>query len=692
MNTEKALDMAKDAYSASTTYMDQYLSPEWQKNERQWQSKHPLGSKYSTDDYRFRSKLFRPKTRSTGIANEADCAFAFFSNPQAMDVTAWNDSDPLQQASAVVWQEVAQYRLRESVPWFKIVQGGFQDALKNDVVFAHTYWKYKGKDYTEPQTVMNYRPSSTQIGMMEEYEEEIEVTRHKTLCDQPCIDLVPPEDLRIDPSCDWTDPINSSPYLIHIEKMTVEQVRTRMNSTDTKTGEPKWKKYSTEEIAGCVDNSSESEDGLSKERDPLEYAEDESKSPQIYDLVDVHKYFLRDEDGVDWFFYTLGCDKPLTKPVKSSDVYWHLRYRERPYVMGNILVETHKVYPEASLPKLTRDTQAEVNDFVNLRLDNVKLAILGRHYIKRTANMDYEMLRRNIPGSGVLTDNPDTDSKMIETQDVTSSSFQEQARMDNDFNDIAGGFSPSTLMQSRASAEMGARGMQTASAAATKIGDYRILSYAQTFMVPVLGQFIRLLQAYETDETIFTQAAEKGALVQQFGRYGINAITDDLLQQEMVVNVNVGLGATDPTGKVQRLVMALRGAVEIGGPMVQQLIKLEEVIPELFQAAGYQDGKRFFHTGEDGQDPRILQLQQMVQQLQQQIETKAVEEDARNKRMQELQDKKSLTDIATTKMKSDTAITKTMMDNSAKFETQALANQGAITNTVVGRESGPGQT
>ena len=53
---------------------------------------------------------------------------------------------------------------------------------------------------------------------------------------------------RFDPAADWTDPINTSPYLIRLVPMYVDDVLERMELEDPKTGAPKWKKYSEAEI------------------------------------------------------------------------------------------------------------------------------------------------------------------------------------------------------------------------------------------------------------------------------------------------------------------------------------------------------------------------------------------------------------------------------------------------------------
>jgi hypothetical protein len=66
---------------------------------RMFQSKHPLDSKYNSEAYKYRSKLFRPKTRSVIRKNEAAAATAYFSNVDVVNVAPANEQDPQQVAS-----------------------------------------------------------------------------------------------------------------------------------------------------------------------------------------------------------------------------------------------------------------------------------------------------------------------------------------------------------------------------------------------------------------------------------------------------------------------------------------------------------------------------------------------------------------------------------------------------------------
>jgi hypothetical protein len=84
-----------------------------------------------------------------------------------------------------------------------------------------------------------------------------------------------------------------------------------------------------------------------------------------------------------------------------------------------------------------------------------------------------------------------------------------------------------------------------------------------------------------------------------------------VLEKELGVTVNVGMGATDPVQKLQRFV----GTVEAFTKICVRPppgIDLKEIWKEMSGLSGYQDGSRFLI---DGQDPTIAGLTQKVQAL-----------------------------------------------------------------------------
>jgi hypothetical protein len=75
------------------------------------------------------------------------------------------------------------------------------------------------------------------------------------------------------------------------------------------------------------------------------------------------RWFMRDGEGEDYTFYTLGTEVSSHRPQTYSEVYFH---GKRPYVMGYAILETHKTL-KSSLPTLIRPLQQESNAVRNDR-------------------------------------------------------------------------------------------------------------------------------------------------------------------------------------------------------------------------------------------------------------------------------------------------------------------------------------
>jgi hypothetical protein len=143
---------------------------------------------------------------------------------------------------------------------------------------------------------------------------------------------------------------------------------------------------------------------------------------------------------------------------------------------------------------------------------------------------------------------------------------------------------------------------------ANMLTEYTIRVLVETWVEPVLRQLIKLEQAYETDEVILAIAAQKAQLFQQFG---MNQVTDSLLNQELTISVNVGMGATDPDARLQRFMQSMKLYSEISAEGSPDM-NLQEVRKQLFGLAGFKDGERYFKREVD---PKVEQLTQQLQQV-----------------------------------------------------------------------------
>ena len=113
-------------------------------------------------------------------------------------------------------------------------------------------------------------------------------------------------------------------------------------------------------------------------------------------------------------------------------------------------------------------------------------------------------------------------------------------------------------------------------------------------MEPVLRQLVKLEAKYESDEIVLGVAGQKA----QLQRYGVDRITDDLLNQDVTIYVNVGMGATDPNSKLQKFAMAAQTVAGIAQALPGA--NMEEVRKEVFGLAGYRDGSQFFPEAQEG--------------------------------------------------------------------------------------------
>ena len=183
-----------DAWRTSATYFDANLRRDTEDGLRQWKSLHSRGSKYLSDAYKGRSRLFVPKTRSAITKAEAQAAEAFFSTVDVVSFAPDDPDDVVSVGAAQFFQNLVQIRLTRpapaGLPWFLTCIGAYQDAHVTGLVVSKSYWDKKN--------------------------------------DRPMVDLIPLENFRFDPAADWRDPCGTSPYLIQQIPMYVGEIKRRV--------------------------------------------------------------------------------------------------------------------------------------------------------------------------------------------------------------------------------------------------------------------------------------------------------------------------------------------------------------------------------------------------------------------------------------------------------------------------------
>jgi len=605
------IDLVQQAYDKSTSYLDNNYRKSIEDSIRHFQSRHHAGSKYNKPSYNYRSKRFVPKTRAVIRNNEAAMSAAFFANLDMVSIEPQNSDNPIQVASADVIKALVEYRLQNSIPWYLTCIGAGQEVQKVGVVCSYQDWFYREKKIAYEEILNDVEGN------------EVKEKRYETVIDkdEPRIRLIPVENVRFHPSAEWTDPINTSPFLQILWPMYVKDIKERMKlGSASKTGETKWKPIADAEIQAVKTTQYDPTRSVRETNREDKYDIKTAKPLSSYDIVWVIENFFSTRSG-DVTFFTLGTKHLLSDPVPIEERHFT---GERPVVMGLGCLETFKVIPDG-LAGITKESQFDINEITNQRRDNVSLAMNKRYFIRRGAQVNIKHLVRNVAGGGVLMNDPKSDVIPVDFNDVTRSAYMEQDRANVTFDELAGGFSQSSVMTNRSLNET-VGGMRMMRSESGSLVEYLIKTFAETWVEPVIKQLVKLEQKYETDMVILSLAAQKARLYQ---KYGVDRITDELLNQDLVINVSAGLGSSDPTLKLERLLFAIDKFSQVAAMQAQlpmPVLNLQDVGKEVFGRLGYKDGTRFTIQQEEGVNQQMMmmvqQLQQAVVQLQQQLADK----------------------------------------------------------------------
>ena len=600
--------LGREIWDASTNWLNAGRRARWNDSLRAFQNLHPGGSKYLSGDYRYRSTLFRPKTRTMVRRGEMATAAAFFANEDVVSISAADDDDPKQQASAEILKALLQYRLTDTIPWFLTVVGARQDAEVMGICVAKCDWEYEErflKTEDRPRIGANGMPvwdDKKKAAATDEYD------LFEKIKDRPYIDLISPENIRFEPGCDWRNPVKSSPYLVELQPFYIQDAMLKMESNHG--APPEWQRVPISALRGATDVDDDVT-RRARETGRVPGADHDAWKPKDYDIAWTRMNIVR-YGNMDWCFRTLsGGGQILEPPRPIREVYLH---GERPYVIGCVVLETHKTYPSSKV-ELTVDLQRAANQDWNTRFDNILLSLQPRQFVREGAAQDINDLSEFMPGRTVMINAAKGEplSNIVSWDrppPVDGAAFQEQDRINLDWDDLTGAFS-NTSVQASQLTQQSATGMHLMSGEASGMNEYELRLFSETFVEPLMKLLIKVEQAYETDPVILAIAGKKAQLFQKFN---ISEITDELLNQSVTTRVNVGIGATNPQLKLRNFASGAQILGTIFGQSAAQGANFEEVSKEVFSLLGYKDGARFF---QQGFDPAKAQLQQQLQKMQQ---------------------------------------------------------------------------
>lgn len=588
------LQLVREAEAQSSRYMNQMNLRAWAQTMRAFHQQHYLGSKYTKPDFRNRSRFFRPKTRSAVRKDMAAVAASLFGNIDAINCIPGNEGDPQQRAAAAIMEELVNYRTdrgsgKAAIPWFMVAMGARQDSLLTGICISKQSWKIEYKKAEE---------SDGTLALDEDSGAYVHQERWQATTDRPDIQLIPPENIIIDPAADWTNPIQSAQYVILKWPMTLEEVKTKQESPINP-----WNQVSPDMLRASTDVGTFNMSAIRRAREMDLDRMNEAQTGNQFQIVWVYEVFMR-VGNTDYTFITVQDKAYLTDPRPVGEAYPE-QGGERPLVMGFGTLEAHRIFP-MSPAESWQMMQLELNDIVNLSLDAIKQNVMPVVKVQRGRNIDLDQIKRRSAGSSIVVSNKD-DVTWERPPDVPQSVPMMTRELELEFDDLAGQFNGQTAENSNAlSRTLG--GLKLVAGSANAVQEYDIRVWIETWVAPVMSQVVKLEQYYESDEIVLGLCGERAQL---FQKHGVSQIDDHLLEQEVTVRVSVGLGAGDPQQRLQKFAMA----TQIAMPLLQNSPKFksgewsindEAVMQEIYGAAGYRDGGMRFISKNAGPQPNPM--------------------------------------------------------------------------------------
>jgi hypothetical protein len=586
------LQMVTEATAQASFYSDQINRRAWERAYKAYRQQHFTGSKYTTPDFRNRSKLFIPKTRSAVRKDLAATSASMFGSIDPIECAPGNESDPRQAGAAAVIKELVNYRTdaargsRAAMPWFLTVMGARQTSLMTGFCVSKQSWKLelrkKGvEDFDDDETG-------------EARQRDVWVPH----IDRPDCQLIPPENVTIDPACDWTNPAQDSAYLIIKYPMRIDEIRRHQQDPRRP-----WNKIKDSVLRSAGEGAKMEAAAIRRARDSGLDRYEHSDGNQTFDVIWVYESFIRTA-GEDWHFFSVGDKAMLTDPAPVYEVYPE-QDGERPITIGYGSFEAFCVFPMAAVESWQM-LQQETNDVRNLVMDAFKQNVMPVTKVVRGKNIDLDQLKRRGQGSSIMVQNKD-DVSWERPPDVPAVAQAIKQQLDIDFDDLAGQANYGTVQDNNALGKT-LGGLKLAAGAANAVQEFDLRVWIETWAEHVIRQIVKLEQFYESDPIVLGIAGENAQL---FIKHGVNEIDDELLENNITVRVSVGLGAGDPQQRLQKF----QAAATVAMPLLamdprfasgEMQIDGEAVMKEAFGGgAGFRDGgKRFIKKGEPkGPDP-----------------------------------------------------------------------------------------
>ncbi len=269
-----------------------------------------------------------------------------------------------------------------------------------------------------------------------------------------------------------------------------------------------------------------------------------------------------------------------------------------PIILGNCLLKVFQMVGEG-FPESLEGPQESINDTINKRKDNVSLVLNQGAVVSRYGNVDLNSLTNARPGRIVLADDPSA-VEWERRPDVTQSAYIEVAA-DNEMMNEMSGVVP--VKQGRGSPNAKATTAQiNFSESNAKFSLFGAI-VGDTFFREYYYQLAKLVQRFETDDTVFLVANEifRKNNEQPFAQ-AVTRVDDFNVNCKITVGIS-GVSKQQQINQFLQLIQQANVSNQAGAGLLQvgqvppeglEFINTPKIVRDLFSKIGQKNTKEYF--------------------------------------------------------------------------------------------------
>lgn len=534
----------------------------WAKNELLVNSKHITARKAG------QSNLFIPKIEQYLQSKVSDHVGAFGGeDPVSLRRTMTSSKE-----GASIMERVVNYYLTDAggINWDAFIANGAANSVTYNFAPYVIEWD-RGVEEIEVE----------ELQINEEGEEVLVVTtQEQETYSFPTLEVIPPEDFRIDPSVSW-DEVGMARFAcrrVYRDKRYAEQMNTQ----------GLWPTVAESEFSSGYDSSASS---------PLSQVRAFQGSPFTVDAGDIDNGLI--EVRQYWFYADLGdgyvpvqMETLEDREVLSAPEPMDIDYTNRdgsdpfPFGIGRIYVKANEPISRA-MPEKLESLQIEQNAIRNQRRDNVALALNPEKLVTPESGVDPATFSRSVTGKVTVVRNLNSVA-WERAPDVTASAYSEEQVTVSDMERLVAesamkvGASP-TGKQSATEAKLIAAG-------SSRTMGFDSTIFGITLARPAVDKIIRAIKQAAPIE-IFEAAAED-----------VNVIVEDPYFEAITGEYRVSVGRGALQSSVDLAISNASNAAAITQSIYGQFANYYELMSPIYEAMGL-NPESIIPDPSEGKDP-----------------------------------------------------------------------------------------